>query len=83
MNSSGIITFDKTGRSESVVKALTLESIILETDAPYLTPKSHRGQRNEPSYLPEVAQQIADWKDVTVEAVAAQTTANAKKLFNI
>lgn len=80
---NGIITFDKTGRSESVVKALPLEAIILETDAPYLTPKSHRGQRNEPSYLPEVAQQIAEWKNTPIEEVAAITTANAKKLFNI
>lgn len=80
---NGIITFDKTGRSEEVVKALPLSAIILETDAPYLTPKSHRGERNEPSFLPEVAQMIAEWKNVTIEEVAEQTTANAKKLFNI
>lgn len=80
---NGIITFDKTGRSEQVVEALPLEAIILETDAPYLTPKSHRGERNEPSYLPEVAEQIAAWKNVTLDIVAQQTTANAKKLFNI
>ncbi len=80
---NGIITFDKTGRSEEVVKALPLSAIILETDAPYLTPKSHRGQRNEPSYLPEVAEKIAEWKGVSLEEVAEVTTANAKKLFNI
>lgn len=80
---NGIITFDKTTRSKEVVDALSLENIILETDAPYLTPKSHRGQRNEPSYLPEVAQQIAEWKNITIEEVAKQTTVNAKKLFNI
>jgi TatD DNase family protein len=80
---NGIITFDKTTRSKNVVDALSLEAIILETDAPYLTPKSHRGQRNEPSYLPEVAEQIAAWKNVTIEEVAAATTANAKKLFKI
>lgn len=79
---NGIITFDKTGRSEEVVKAVPLEWIILETDAPYLTPKSHRGERNEPSYLPEVAEKIAEWKDLSVEEVAEATTANAKKLFN-
>jgi TatD DNase family protein len=80
---NGIVTFDKTTRSEEVVKGLTLEAMILETDAPYLTPKSHRGHRNEPSYLPEVAEKIAEWKNVSVEDVALQTTANAKKLFNI
>ncbi|QQS23132.1 TatD family hydrolase [bacterium] len=80
---NGIITFDKTGRSEEVVKGLPLEAMILETDAPYLTPKSNRGKRNESSYLPEVAEKIAEWKSVTVDEVAAATTANAKKLFNL
>lgn len=80
---NGIITFDKTSRSREVVNALPLESIILETDAPYLTPKSYRGKRNEPSYLPEVAEQIAEWKGLSLEDVAAQTTENAKKLFKI
>lgn len=80
---NGIITFDKTGRSEEVVKAVPLESIILETDAPYLTPKSHRGERNEPSFLPEVAEKIAEWKNISPEEVATQTTQNAKQLFNI
>lgn len=80
---NGIITFDKTDRSEEVVKAVPLENIILETDAPYLTPKSHRGQRNEPSYLPEVAEKIAEWKGVSADEVAEVTTTNAKKLFNI
>ncbi|HMR55502.1 MAG TPA: TatD family hydrolase [Candidatus Doudnabacteria bacterium] len=80
---NGIITFDKTSRSREVVEALSLENIILETDAPYLTPKSQRGKRNEPSFLPEVAEQIAQWKDVSLEEVATQTTANAKKLFKV
>ena len=80
---NGIITFDKTDRSREVVDILPLEAIILETDAPYLTPKSHRGKRNEPSYIGEVAEKIAEWKNISLEEVAAQTTANAKKLFNI
>lgn len=80
---NGIITFDKTTRSKEVVGALSLDNIILETDAPYLTPKSKRGQRNEPSYLSEVAEKIAEWKNVSVEEVAEKTTANAQKLFNI
>ncbi len=80
---NGIITFDKTGRSEEVVKGLPLEVMILETDAPYLTPKSMRGKRNEPSYLPEVAEKIAEWKNISVEKVSEQTTNNAKKLFKI
>lgn len=80
---NGIITFDKTTRSKEVVNGLPLEAIILETDAPYLSPKIYRGKRNEPAYLVEVARQIADWKNVTVEEVANVTTANAKKLFKL
>lgn len=80
---NGIVTFDKTTRSKEVVEAVPLENIILETDAPYLTPKSQRGKRNEPSFLPEVAEKIAEWKNVTIEEVATQTTANAKKLFKL
>ncbi len=80
---NGIITFDRTDRSKEVVQALSLDAIILETDAPYLTPKSMRGKRNEPSYLPEVAEKIAEWKGISTEEVAMATTNNAKKLFNL
>ncbi len=83
MGINGIITFDKTGRSESVVKGIPLENIILETDAPYLTPVPHRGKRNEPSYLPLVAEKIAEWKGESADRVAEVTTANAKKLFKL
>lgn len=80
---NGIITFDKTGRSEQVVKGIPLESIILETDAPYLSPIPYRGKRNEPSYVGLVAEKIVEWKGVDMEEVAQVTTANACKMFNI
>jgi TatD DNase family protein len=80
---NGIITFDKTGRSEEVIKRIPIEAIILETDAPYLTPKSKRGKRNEPSYIIEVAEKIAEWKNLSVGEVCEITTNNAKKLFRI
>ncbi|TSA45700.1 TatD family deoxyribonuclease [bacterium] len=80
---NGIITFDKTGRSEEVVKNLPLESILLETDAPYLSPVPMRGKRNEPSYVKHVAQKIAEIKGIDVQAVEEATTANARKLFRI
>lgn len=80
---NGIITFDKTGRSEEIVKTIPLENIILETDAPYLTPSPNRGKRNEPAYIVEVAKKIAEWKNISLEEVAEVTTNNAKKLFNI
>lgn len=80
---NGIITFDKTGRSEEVVKNLPLEATILETDAPYLAPLPFRGQRNEPAYLKHVAEKIAERKGLDYDEVAAVTTANARKLFRI
>jgi TatD DNase family protein len=80
---NGIITFDKTGQSEAVVKNIPLEHIILETDCPYLTPAPHRGKRNEPSLVKHVAEKVAEWKNISFEEVASQTTKNAKQLFNI
>ena len=80
---NGIITFDKTGRSENVVKNLPLEFMILETDAPYLAPEPYRGKRNEPSYTKYTAAKIAEWKGIDIGEVAARTTENARKLFRI
>ncbi len=80
---NGIVTFDKTGRSEEVVKNLPLDRIILETDAPYLTPVPYRGKRNEPRYVKHVAEKIAEIKGLSVEEVEKTTTENARKLFRI
>lgn len=80
---NGIITFDKTGRSEKVVKNLPLDRILLETDAPYLTPAPHRGKRNEPAYVKFVAQKLAEIKGLSVEEVERVTTENARKLYGL
>lgn len=80
---NGIVTFDRTGRSEEVVKNLPLESMILETDAPYLTPEPHRGKRNEPAYVKHVAEKIAEIKGASIEEVENITTINARELFRI
>lgn len=80
---NGIITFDKTGRSEEVVKNVPLDRILLETDAPYLTPVPHRGKRNEPAYVKHVAEKIAEMKNLDIDAVEAGTTANARSLFRL
>ena len=58
-----------------------LERIVLETDCPYLTPVPMRGKRNDSSYLAYIAEKIAQVKGVTLEEVAAVTTANAKEMF--
>jgi TatD DNase family protein len=76
----GVVTYKNAGLAE-VVARLPLESIVLETDAPYLTPVPFRGKRNESSYLKYVVEKIAEVKGVSVEEVATITSANAKKVF--
>lgn len=78
----GVVTFKKAGIAETV-KDIPLERIILETDSPYLTPAPHRGERNESSYIPLIAEKIASQKGISASEVAEITTANASKLFNI
>ena len=78
----GVVTFKKSALAE-VVRAMQLEDLVVETDAPYLTPAPHRGTRNESSYVRFVAQKIAELKGVDYEVVAETTTANAKRIFGI
>lgn len=78
----GVVTFKNATMAE-VVKAVPLDKLLLETDAPYLSPVPHRGQRNESSYIPLIAQKIADLKEVTLAEVAETTTASARQLFNL
>jgi len=68
---------------QHIVREIPLEHLLLETDAPYLTPHPHRGKRNEPAHVVHVAQRIAELKGCTVEEVARTTTENAQKLFRI
>ena len=76
----GVVTF-KNGKIDQYLSDIPLEKIVLETDAPYLAPVPYRGKRNESAYLPLIAQKVADLYGVSLEAIAAQTTANARKLF--
>ena len=68
---------------QQVVRDCPLEMIMLETDAPYLTPEPHRGKRNEPWYVQFVAEKVAALKGITFEEVDRVTTANAEKLFGL
>jgi len=77
----GVVTFKNSGL-DKVIDHIGLEHIILESDAPYLTPSPYRGLRNESAYLILIAQKIADMKEVTLEEVADITTKNARELFN-
>lgn len=78
----GVLTFRKASIAEDV-RRIPLERILLETDAPYLTPVPHRGERNESAYIPLVAAFLAERKGVTMEEVARVTTYNARQLFSI
>lgn len=78
---TGIITFTKAEPVRASAQAVPLDRLLLETDAPYLAPVPHRGKRNEPSYVWYVAEALAKLKGVSFEQLAAQTTANAFKLF--
>jgi len=78
----GVVTFKKSSLAE-VVKAMRLEDLVVETDAPYLTPTPYRGTRNESSYVRFVAAKIAELQGVDYEVVAEQTTQNAKRIFRL
>ena len=78
----GVVTFKNASLAE-VVRKVPIDRIVLETDAPYLTPVPYRGRRNESSYIPIIAAKVAELKGLSVEEVAATTTNNAKTLFGI
>lgn len=78
----GVVTFKKAGL-DAVVKAISLEHIVLETDAPYLAPVPFRGKENESSYLVYIAQKVADLHEIGIDKVAEITTQNSKQIFKI
>ena len=77
----GPVTFTNARDLHALVSQLPLGQIMLETDAPYLTPHPHRGKRNEPAYIPLIAQAIADLQQVDVAAVADSSSALARRVF--
>ncbi|MBR1977245.1 TatD family hydrolase, partial [bacterium] len=79
----GVVTFKNAKVIKEVVKEVPLTSIVLETDCPYLTPHPFRGEQNEPSYIPLIAREVANLKDISLDEVAAVTTSNAAKIFNL
>ena len=79
---SGIITFNKSNELRNIVKELPLNRLLVETDAPYLTPEPYRGKCNEPSYVVHTAKYLANIMNVDIDTVANKTTENFNKLFN-
>lgn len=78
---SGTVTYRNAVRPVEVVKRLSLEHILLETDSPDMTPEPYRGRDNEPAFLVEIARKVAEIKGMDVEEVGAVTSRNAERIF--
>ena len=79
----GVITFKNPGDLESVARSVPENRFFVETDSPFLAPAPHRGKRNEPSFVVEVAKRVADLRNVSYETVLASTSKNARTFFKI
>lgn len=78
----GVVTFKNATMAE-VAKEIPLDRLLLETDAPYLSPVPYRGKRNESAYIPLIAEKIAALRGISLQEVADRTTENARRLFNL
>ncbi|MFH1320630.1 MAG: TatD family hydrolase [Bacteroidota bacterium] len=78
----GVLTFKNSGL-DKVVEQIDLQHIVLETDSPYLAPVPHRGKRNEPAYILQIAQKVANLHNISLEKVAEITTQNSRMVFKI
>lgn len=78
----GVVTYKKSGLDD-IVKAISLDHIVLETDDPWLPPVPYRGKRNEPSYIISIAEKVAEIKQCALQEVAEITSNNAIKLFDL
>ena len=78
---SGIVTFPKSDAMRDVARQVPVDSLLIETDCPYLAPKPHRGRRNEPAFVVEVAAELGRLHTMTGEEMGNRTTANFHRLF--
>ena len=78
----GVLTYKKAGIAE-VVTRMSPDDLVLETDCPWLTPVPHRGERNESSYVPLIAEKLSALTGIPLETIAERTTATAEKLFGL
>jgi TatD DNase family protein len=80
---AGPVTFPNSPKLQKIAKEIGLNKILLETDSPWLAPQNMRGKRNEPAYLPFIAEKIAELKGISLDALAEATTENAKEIFQL
>lgn len=80
---SGIATFKNAGELREVIRALPLDHLVIETDAPWLAPQSKRGQENSPAYVTEVGVLVADIKGISIDKCAEVTSRNTEDLFSL
>lgn len=80
---SGIVTFKRSRELREVARAIPLDRLLVETDAPFLAPEGHRGQRNEPAWVGVVGASLAEIHGISPEAMARATTHNARRLFRL
>ena len=79
----GAVTFKNARKPLEAATYIPLERLLLETDCPYMTPVPHRGERNDPSYIPLIAQKIAQARNMEAEALMQATLDNGKRLFRL
>ncbi|MDR3272059.1 MAG: TatD family hydrolase [Flavobacteriaceae bacterium] len=78
----GVVTF-KNGKIDQFLKEISLQHIVLETDSPYLAPVPHRGKRNEPAYIPLIAEKLSDIYEILPEEIVRITTENARRIYKL
>ena len=80
---TGVLTFKNARKAVETAASIPLERIVLETDCPFMAPEPFRGKRNDPGYLPKMAEKLAEIRGISVEEAIAATTENAKRLYRI
>jgi TatD DNase family protein len=79
----GYVSYPSARKNHDIYRQIPLERLLLETDCPFLPPQAYRGQRNEPAYLMQTAEALADIRGITMEALARATTENVTRLFRL